>query len=305
MSSRFTNLHRFGLICSAIGLLLVVPLTAQEVDGIEHDPGFAHNHVGRTIGGANSGFRHDPGTYCGPLPGHACGGGNLSQLLFSGHDPFHPLNWAVHPGNDWTRQQAMKKGQPLQTLVVRNADGTPAADVSVRFYQAGYNKKGIVGRTDDSGVFVVSLKRTDKNHRFLVEAEGHRRARLDVLGRGVSTADHEIVLEPVGRRSGSVWEASNSTPRIAVFGDDTVPSDLARDYKKALKAMDRGAYDVAVVELKTLVERWPVGSLEQGGTYQPRELLIEALEASGQASLAETLQQRPVVVTTDAKQAAG
>lgn len=298
--------ERTVLAAASAVLLLVLPIAAQEVDGIEWDPGFDHNHVGRTIGGANSGFPHDPGTYCGPLPSHACGGGrSLSQMLISGHDPYRPVTWATHRGNEWTRDHAEKKGLPLQSLVVRTADGAPAADVPVRFYQAGYNKKGIAGRTDDKGLFVVSLKKTDKNHRFLIEAEGYRRARLDVLGHGVAAASHQVVLEPVGRRADSLWEATNSPHQIAVLGDDAVPADLARDYKKAVKALDRGDYDVAVVELKTLVERWPVGTLEEGGTYEPRRLLIEALEASGQASVAETLEQRRVVVTSAAAQVTG
>lgn len=289
------------LIFAVLALLAVLPAGAQEVDGIEWDPGFDHNHVGRTIGGANSGFSHDPGTYCGPLPRHACGGGTLSQLLFSGQDPFHPQSWVSHLGNDWARQHAARKGQLLQTLMVRNADGSPAARVPVRFYKAGYHKKGVIGHTDDDGVFVVSLKETDKNHRFLVEAEGHRRARLDVLGHDLRTATHQIVLEPVGRRSEVGWESNNSAPRIAVFGDDAVPTRLARDYRRAQKALERGQFDVAVVELQALVERWPVGTLEDGATYEPRRLLIEALEASGQASLAETIEQRPVVVMTESQ----
>ena len=285
-------------ILTVLALLTVLPATAQEVDGIEWDPGFDHNHLGRTIGGVNSGVR-DSGTYCGPLPRHVCGGVTLSELLFSGQDPFHPQSWVSHLGNDWARQHAARKGHLLQTLMVRNADGSPAARVPVRFYKAGYNKKGVVGRTDDDGLFVVSLKETDKNHRFLVEADGHRRARLDVLGHDLRTATHQIVLEPVGRRTDAVWESSNSAPRIAVFGDDAVPARLARDYKRALKALERGQFDVAVVELQALVERWPVGTLEDGDSYEPRRLLVEALEASGQASLAETIKQRPLVVMTD------
>lgn len=286
-------------LCAAVmfGVLFALPTAAQEVDGIEHDPGFPHNHVGRTIGGVNSGYRGDPGTYCGPLPRYACGGGSLSQLLFSGQDPFRPQTWIAHRGNSYARQVASKKGHPLQTLVVRAADGSPAANVAVRFYQAGYNRKGIVGRTDADGVFAVAVKKASKNHRFLVEAEGYRRAKLDVLGRDMSTASHQIVLDSAEQRSDTVWAASNAPHRIAVVGDDAVPTDLARDYKKALKAMDEGKWDVAVVELKTLVERWPVGTLETGATYEPRRLLIESLEASGQAALAETLEQRAVVVT--------
>lgn len=288
-----------------VGLLSVAPAWPQQVDGSESDPGFAHNHSGLWLSGTDSGFRHDPSAHCTALPEFACGGVPLSELLRQGRDPFFPQKWEDHRGNDAVLRHAVRRGLPLQTLEVRAPDGSPVPEVSVRFYQAGYMKTGVVGRTDENGEFMVLLRKAGRNHRFLVEAAGYRRIRLDVFGTEMGNDNHFVVLEPVARRADSIWEATNGPHLISVMGSSQVPEDLAGDYEKALEAMQGGALEEAMIGLQTLIERWPVGVLQDGGSYDPRQHLITVLEESGQSSLAETLRSRAVVVTTGVARGTG
>ncbi len=246
------------------------------------DPGFAHNHGGRNIGDIST---PDYGAYCGPLPRHVCFGTSFYYVLRS--DPFAPKAWLNHRGNTFATAKSLKKGWPLQTVTVLRPDGTPAVNARVRFFEAGYRSTGVVGKTDEQGRFQVAVKRVKRNQRFVVEAKGYQSARLDVLGKEIHAADHQLILAEAGP-----GPRVENVHQVAVMADVSVPKELVRDYKKAQKAIEREKWNVAVAELTALIERWPIGTLADGALYQPQALLVEALAGAGEAQLAEEVDQR-------------
>lgn len=248
------------------------------------DPGFEHNQVGRNIGSVGS--LPDTGNYCGPLPAHVCYGGGYYFVLNG--DPYAPSVWARHSGNSRAAARSAKKGWPLQTLTVLLPNGDPAINAEVRFFESGYAGRGIRGATDQQGRFQVAVKRDQRSHRFLIEMFGFEPARLDVVGSEFQNAEHRIRLQEPGRYG----RTRAPFRRIAVIGDTALPARLAKDYRRAVRAVDKQDWKIAITELTALVERWPIGTLEDGEEYRPQELLIAALEGAGEALLASEVKQR-------------
>lgn len=253
------------------------------------DPGFAHNQTGF---GRNrvEGSVPDYGNYCGPLPGPVCHNGGFNYVLLN--DPFSPVVWRQHAGNLASVQASQKKGWPLQTILVRSGDGTPLAGAQVRFFETGYRSNGIEGVTDANGRFQIAVKRVKRSHRFVVMVPGYNKSRLDIMGKQIQTAEHELVMTQWGT-------AVNQNHQVALMGDVSVPRDLVKAYRKAEKALDAGKWDVAIAESRALIERWPVGTIE-GSSYEPQVLLIQALQGAGETVLAERVEKRtPRVVAVD------
>lgn len=275
----------------AIVCLVAMPLTAQGNGksaagrGEVPDPGFPHNQTGRNS--AIEGSLPDYGNYCGPLPSVICHG-TLNFRYVLSQDPFAPNSWVNQLGNASVLAQSLRKGWPLQTVTVVDPEGKPVANARVKFFESGYSSRGIRGLTDDKGEFLVAVRRPKRSHRFLVDVFGYSQARLDIVGRGIATASHKIVLTDPSRaeRSGRGFE---TTHRIAVMGGTELPGRLAKDYRRAQKALNRENFGIAIPELKALVERWPVGTLQDGSTYDPQALLVEALEGAGEEELAQTV----------------
>ena len=237
----------------------------------------------------------DFGNYCGPLPSHLCHG-SISYLYVINQDPFAPTIWANQAGNARVLAKSTRKGWPLQTVTVVDPDGEPVANARVRFFESGYSSRGVRGVTDEKGQFLVGIRRANRSHRFLVDVFGYSQARLDIVGKNVVTANHTIVLKDPSRAENARDEKLASTHRIAVMGGTELPAKLAKDYRRAQKAMSKEDWNVAIPELKALVERWPVGTLAEGGEYEPQALLVQALEAAGQSALAAQVSQRDVEV---------